>query len=430
MKKKNLIILLLAIILIAICFVFVFTSTDLLKTNKQIFFATFTTNDKKNEKTQKTWTELLENFQTMSSTTSGDLSFDIIQPGQNEIGLNFSFDGKNSPKDNLHEIKSTLALSPEYNLGLDLKVDGNKLGIKSDFLTDKYITIENENLKALAERFGIDSTQIPDKIEIGDTTTDSLLSEGDLNILSKKYSSLLMNNLSEDWFTKEKNGNQTIITLSMTQPQFNSLVNTFINEIEKDETLLKIIPKDSLLELQDMIEQYALPEELSNESSVFEVKVYKTGQKVNKYSFIFKNEDKIAVLFTIEKNSNQDIMSYYVNSELLFKCIVSTKDTENDTGLIIQLSGYQNNVKSIEFEFGIQLKNIYSSDNNFEMIYKFSLSDSNKSKIEIIMNNTISFTDNVEIEKINENNSIILNDASDEEIQNILLPIYYSLGLM
>ena len=43
--------------------------------------------------------------------------------------------------------------------------------------------------------------------------------------------------------------------------------------------------------------------------------------------------------------------------------------------------------------------------------------------------NTKKFTTDIEIEGINNDNAIIINDATDDELDNLLMEIYKNLGL-
>ena len=56
--------------------------------------------------------------------------------------------------------------------------------------------------------------------------------------------------------------------------------------------------------------------------------------------------------------------------------------------------------------------------------------DNTNIKMNINFENTKSFDENLQIEELNADNAIVLNDATDEELQNLILGIYQQLGLI
>ena len=51
-------------------------------------------------------------------------------------------------------------------------------------------------------------------------------------------------------------------------------------------------------------------------------------------------------------------------------------------------------------------------------------------QIKINYKNTKKFEENISIEELDSNNSIIINDATDEDLQKIILNLYTNLGLI
>ena len=64
--------------------------------------------------------------------------------------------------------------------------------------------------------------------------------------------------------------------------------------------------------------------------------------------------------------------------------------------------------------------NDYDNDNNA----------SEESTMNIRYTNQKTFLQNLELESLDESNAIIINDVTDEELQNVLYSIYETLGLI
>ena len=80
----------------------------------------------------------------------------------------------------------------------------------------------------------------------------------------------------------------------------------------------------------------------------------------------------------------------------------------------------------------MQYKNI-AELNNVEENMEVTLRTKNyedKTKISLNYTNINTFTTNLEIEGINNDNATILNDASDEELNDLLMTIYEKIGFL
>ena len=78
---------------------------------------------------------------------------------------------------------------------------------------------------------------------------------------------------------------------------------------------------------------------------------------------------------------------------------------------------------NVQEEFNIEMK-----QNNSNSYYYDDYED--ESTINIKYTNQKTFLQNLELNGLDETNAVILNDATDEEIQNVFYNIYESLGLM
>lgn len=170
--------------------------TDIFKSPKQLFFKYLgeaVESDKDfdydkflaeyKEKTEKSYTStgeitgsfdlnydesLLQSETSSNSSTSTNLSdmlstMDNVKQALDKSKIEYSEEA--IPSKNKYHMN----IKPIYNgnevTNLELLTSDDNYGIKCSDLYDKYVYVQNNNLKALASKFGINSSTIPDKIE-------------------------------------------------------------------------------------------------------------------------------------------------------------------------------------------------------------------------------------------------------------------------
>lgn len=179
--KKVISVVVVLLILLVAAGVYAYVGTDLLKSDKQLFY-------KYMGKNLDTITDMnLAPYRKMDTKDktykmSGEFSSEALKEitgADKEIRLKFEVlsDSKNKKASGNYKI----LLGGKDFLGIDYINNNDRYGIKVDEITDeKYIVVENNNLKELAKRFGIeDVSEIPDKI-------DTELLENDKKIDEKK----------------------------------------------------------------------------------------------------------------------------------------------------------------------------------------------------------------------------------------------------
>jgi hypothetical protein len=96
-------------------------------------------------------------------------------------------------------------------LSVDYLRDNDLFGIKIGEVYDKYISIENKNLKQLAEKYEIDSTEIPDKIEFIDMHDLYDISEEEIQHISDLIVGTLKNEIPEECYSVNENAEIDIL---------------------------------------------------------------------------------------------------------------------------------------------------------------------------------------------------------------------------
>ena len=167
--------------------------------------------------------------------------------------------------------KYHMNIKPIYNgnevTNLELLVNDDNYGIKCSDLYDKYVYVQNNNLKALASKLGINSSSIPDKIEKTDPYELLYIAPETRKQISEKYTELFDEKLTKDMFTKQKNVSTSVngesvdanaYTLTINGVQAYDIMHSFLETLKEDDTTLDLI-------IQKM-EQAGVKESIENTS--------------------------------------------------------------------------------------------------------------------------------------------------------------------
>ena len=88
---------------------------------------------------------------------------------------------------------------------VNLLQNQDQYGIKIEEAYDKYVSVENNNLKALFQKLRVDATDIPDKIETIDYYELLNIDEATLKHIEDTYSEIIKQNIPAEGYSVEKN---------------------------------------------------------------------------------------------------------------------------------------------------------------------------------------------------------------------------------
>lgn len=407
MKKKILLVVVLVVLLLGAGVAYAYFATDFFKTEKEMFLS-YLLDDKMTAEEEKI-AQYFEKKESTSHTYSGEAGMTVNGMEDEGIdmlnGSNITFEGATKPAQKLTELELTANLATGVNVPIMFKRDGETYGIQTNLLDERYIAVRNENLKELAEMFGLDTTNVPDKIEIENTT----FTDEEIKTLKEKYVGILSDNLEEELFSKEKVDKQTIITLSMGEEKFVEVFTKILETLRNDEIILNKLPvgydketfQSSIDEILSDIDGVANPE------NKVEIKLYVENKSMNMLEVKLYEGDKNTV--------NIVISSEVAGNDLVVEMTMKVQDDD----------------QIAEISAKVQYKNILTLDNVEESIQVKMLSEGTTEDIDLSVDftNTVKFEER-EIENFNETNSIILNDATEEDMMNLLTAIYSNLGLI
>lgn len=406
---RNIIIIVLILIIVLLgVFAYLYFMTDIFKTNKQLFFEQFAKIlDKENGFIETSLSEYENKKQQTPYENTGKFYADVNLEGLGETeditqaldDFSIEFSGKTDKTKNKAEQNITLHYSDDVEWPLIYRHNGDFYGIQTDTVSEKYVTIENNNLKDLAEKLGIeDVSQIPDKIEISSNTKTIEFTDEEKEQLKEKYMTVLNEKLQDEQFTKESNDAGTAYTLTISYNDFKDLLTELIKTLQTDEITLgkineflgeDVLNADSFESILSELEGNIAEEG----NVVITLQIEKSGLANISLNYgddlqmlLNKNSDAGNLKYTFElmfKESDTQSMSIYFNSDY------SGMDNLQNVS-----EGYQLGIEIIDDEQSIG--------------YTYNVE------------NAINFVDSINVEDLSEDNSIILNNYDTSTLQNFI----------
>ena len=500
MKSKKKIIAIIISLIVVIAggiFAYLYFFTDMFKTPEELFYQYI--GKAAQAESQYDYQDMLEelkNAQTKSYVGKSTVGLEI-----NSKGTSYStrsqqavYDEVNKVKLNLEEKSAPSQNKFAYNIGIDYDnkniaqlelVKNNDLyGVKSDFLDDKYIAVENNNLKALAEKFGLPSTYIPDKIEFLDIYELLYISKEDQDKIVNTYKDIIRSNISSDKFKKVENvvqkvnnedKNTTVYALGITEKEFLNVIIKVLETAKQDDTTLNLIvdkvntylegnlatqaynytsyslsptmsslygnsnklelTKEDLVDgIEELIDDLNDEIRYADEKSVTEIAVYVADGKTVRIEFRADDEVQIAIdFYTVDdkehivlysqETSYSSYSSYSKNRKLTKQMEIEYKTAKNgdETKAEGSLIIYDDEEENGRISFETTLKGKVGEGKN-ESTYKITI-DVEDISFGINVDAETEYTDSVNIEDLNETNATILNNMTQTEMQEFFTKV-------
>lgn len=362
---------------------------------------------------------------------SDTLDFDNLM---NDLKL--SYTTKSNLAEKKQETEVTLAYKDEEQFKFNLMQDNNNYGIKSDEVVYKYLKLKNESLREIYGKLGIQNTQsIPNQFNKLDYNIYKNMNKEDKTRILSTYQNVLNKSILSNHYTKQANVNltyngQNIVTnaytLTLTEEEVSSLKISLLETLMTDELTLKYIVQFLQLDssytvqikqaIQEKIDELKRVQPETNNNiriTVYESKrqllttivetpeatytidntISDTNQKV---TIVKQSNDgnNIKSIITLDRNTST------TNNSFKAEQISTTGETVTDRNAItINLNG---NVDIENLELSIKLENVIGNKIN-----------------EINYSDKKEFTSNVDIEGLNNDNSVGLNEMTLEEINSL-----------
>lgn len=404
-KKNNKIKILLAIIVVLIIILialgaYAFLGTDLLKSDKNLFFKY--TSQLADEK-QGSMNEYLKQYTEKKKTTpykdNGTIAFQIEADDIAKDELDLTNNCTITYTGNVDSTNSKANQDISINYSDDVKFpvtylqNENSLGLKTEYVGSKYIALEIDKLSQMMD-LDIDMDQITEAM---DELEEKKLTDDEMSYIKDTYWGVIEQELNDSNFSKVE-GEQKGYKLTLNGEQLKNILVKLLETLKNDEMTLEKINeyfssstgsvKITGEYIDDIIEEINEDTDINDET--LEIIVYTNKGKASKLE-IKINEAKI----TIEKMETGNSIQYNLAFEMY-----EDGETLGTIYFNMKYSGLQA-LQSIteDYELGLTF-----GDNKY--VY--------------YLNHNVDFADNVTIDEITDDNSLILTDQDQEQVANFI----------
>ena len=399
------------IILIGIAFSILYFFTDTFKTKKELYTKNFVTFFAQSGQTENRLTEYFNKKATSTHTNNGsfktniEMSSEEYQDYTDSVNnMNIIFNGSTNPSQKQAEQNIEIQYSDDVVFPINYLRDNDLYGLQNDYISNKYIAVENNNLKELAEKFGLTNVdELPNKIEITNQNQNISYTEEETKSLQEKYMPLL-DVITDEKITVEKTDNNTKYILNTTSLELKDTLVKFLEILKDDEITLNKI--NTILEGYDTYIEKEKIEEIIQSIQEQEIEEQNITISINtqKNVPISINIESETTVITINKQNNNDEAIYSLDINV---------NSNNSSGTA------QTTILSIKAQYtGISTDNV---SEKYTVI--FGTEGEETVKYEYNFENQISFTDNIQIDNLTSDNAMILNDYSSEQITSLLTAV-------
>ena len=407
-KKLNILVILIILIFVLILlagFAYIYLATDLLKSNKELFFkyATQIANSEDGF-IDNNLQQYFGKKQVSPYTNNGIFSVNITSDNQQEKynnanNFNISFSGEVDKANSKNSQNIQLNYSDSVNFPISYKRINNTIGLQTDYVGNKFIAVETDKLTDVLGNITAPIEKATSSTSTLQEITESQLSEDEINHIKNTYIASIKQQLSDEKFSKIEESDLKGYKLTITGEEIKNIFINLLETFKNDQTMLNKINEYLSTEgngttitttdiddlITDITNNY---DEISEEQ--IEITVYSKSGKIAKI-LIGTQEGKISIEKS-EENSQQKLNITY----------------ENDFAKISLGANFEGltDMQSVKENYTIDLQNKGESGVKYQFVYQ--------------INNEVNFTDNINIEEFTTDNTMILNNYEEEQVSNFL----------
>lgn len=450
-KKRNLIIVLSIItgliLIIGGILIYLNIATDIFKSPDEVFYKYLYQNGSIADVFD---TELLDRYyQRIENNAYNGTGEITIKTGMNDDSesdtkefdnlmnnLKLSYTTKSNLPEKKQETEATIAYNDQEQFKFSVVQDNNNYGIKSDEVVYKYLKIKNENLRDIYTKLGVQNSEsIPNQFNKIDYNIYKNMNAEDKAKILSTYQNVLNKGILSNHYTKQAKVNlnfngQSVVanaySLTLTEEEISSLKISLLETLMTDELTLKYLVQFLQLDSSYTVQiKQSIQEEIDNlkreqieNNENVRITVYESNMQLlttivetpeanytlnnnvsetnQKVTIVKQSNDgnNINTTVTLERNTSGSSNSFKMEQ------ISTTGETTTDRNAItVNLNG---NVDTGNLELNVKLENLIGNKLN-----------------EINYTDKKEFSSSVDIEGLNDDNSVSLNDMTLEEINSL-----------
>lgn len=451
-KKKIIGLILIILVLLILLIGIVYAKTDLFKSTKDLFYKYATFNIGQDLNYAKFLKELNEyNEKPYLSTTTYNFNMQSTDPTINQyLAYYNTITSEVTQKVLPEEDKANTNIKLNQNgltmLQLDILNNNNLYALKTDALHDKYLAIENSNLKDLASKLGMNASEIPNEIPKYNIYEILYINSADINTLIDTYKEIINRNITDDKYTSQKNINTEVngttvqvnaYSLKLTNKE---LLNTYIAILEnmQNDTLLLNILEEKLKQINSEITQQQIKESITNlvenaktqlentEEEQITITAYSKDGKTTKLECIYADGKFIIENFDVNEENYTKIVIEEEQEELInFTIKYNYKNDSSIEAMNIEItSDASNSLEGLTLNLYSEVNKEEPEKNNTTMTFSFKVDDIT---YEIKSDTQIDYSAEVNIDDLTAENSITLNNMTQEELSKLFEEILSNL---
>ena len=267
---RMIIVLIILILILGGVFAYLYFATDLLKSNQQLFFqylGQLTASE--DGFVESNLNAYFEKKRTSKYEDSGKFYADINMSNLdadmlatvNDFNIEYSGQIDNAARKNEQDI--SINYSSDVNFPIKYKYANETVGLQTDYVSSKYIGIENKNLKEFAEKLGITDTEsIPDSIDLyAQSENENVFNftEQEKEQIINTYRTIVEEKLANKEFGKTEENGVTNYSVEITNQEAKELIVQCLETLKNDTVILPKI-EEALAETLEIANQSSTEE--------------------------------------------------------------------------------------------------------------------------------------------------------------------------
>lgn len=441
MKKVKILIIILTMVLVlgGATFATLYFATDLLKSDKEMFYKYISQMDLKEIANSNEDTNYQERLKNENNTSKGNISIKINAQNEEFINETFDFTTQSKPSDNFASAKIDVKQNDEKKLTIEYLKNEDLYGLKFEDIIKQYVVLENNNLKEFAQKLGIENIDsIPNKLEIQVEETPNQEVQTKLEQIITKYVNNAIEEIPNESYSKIKKENITLedkkisadgYQLNISSDVLKEILLKTLNLMKEDTEIYDLLNEISEVEIE--LENYtetmqSLIDDIQEEESKINmcIKVYKQNKETVKILGIVKSDEENGEIeFSIEKL--QDKYSFFVGvtsddekTNIIFKLDKSINNIDRENlSLSILVNENDEELANISIEaLRIGRLDSASIETNLKFDINFIEEDLN---LNATFTNIKEFGKTIETKEFQENDYAIINQFDAQQISNL-----------
>lgn len=446
-----------AILIISGAIGILYATTDLFKSDKKLFYKYLSSTKVLEDDAMQVYKETTGNIRSSNYTSSGNVNFSVAtnNTATDVANIQKIFDVKYNMLKNrqLNQFYSDYNITHDNQNIITIRTlkDENTYAVKADNVINNYLAVENKDLKTFLSKLGVkDVSDVPNALPLQEIWNIADRNPQLTNAIKTTYFSIIDNRLTPDKFTKTvKSSRATTLELALTEQEVMDIIQEMLETLKNDDTTIDLIIQEASnsgytdlnvdsfkTDLQEKIDKI-VSEEYSEEGIFLKIAVTENGKRTTgvEVSMMVPEETKMTEVVNVNgeptsvnkvqatcmldlKDKNRIILNLDNGQGKKFKSVATFGYELNKMEINIDVSTYdQNNTEVTLGKIQYQIMDYATSNIKQSLVMEIDLQ--NSAKMQINIDNLMTLKQDVQIEKITDQNALKLNNLTAEQLNDL-----------